>query len=253
MRLIDPPVTFDALFNFRDLGGYETVLGARTRANRVFRSDGLHRCTADDLRRLAQIGIARVVDLRTARERTDDGCFDHRHPSIDYRHVPILDEVGGIAGASADTASGDVPLLATYRHIVTLRGARVVEALHSIVTADGPVVFHCTAGKDRTGIVAALALAAVGVPDDTIVEDYARSAAAMQQLVAWYQQNRDGDVTGAALGDERAARLLGADPEWMRTVLDEIRADHGTVRRYLIASGATPSLLEALYETLLAD
>jgi protein-tyrosine phosphatase len=254
MTVTNPAPTFDALFNFRDLGGYRTADDRTTVAGRVYRSDGMHRASIEDLGRIELLGITRVVDLRTTHERTEDGGFDDAHPTIEYRHVPIFERLSGIAGARAETVdeNDDTPLLTTYRYMLTERRALVVDALEAVAGAPGPVVFHCTAGKDRTGIVAALLLSAVGVPDDTIIEDYARSRVAMERLVDWYRVNRAANARGSALLDERAARLLEADPDWMRTVLHELRAEHGTVRRYLIACGATPTLLEGLYDTLVA-
>ena len=257
--LPDELPTFAALFNFRDLGGYPTITGARTLRGRVFRSDGIHRCGDDDLERLTQLGLTRVIDLRTDRERTNDGCFDPEHPSIDYHHVPVLDEAAGVAGLEARRAEiakaeaeGIPPLLATYRRVLATRGERLVEAIELIASAPGPVAFHCTAGKDRTGLVAALVLSSVGVPDDVVVEDYARSRAAMTRLVEWYRANRAGDTTGANLTSRRSRSLLGAEPEWMRTVLDELREQHGSVPRYLQSVGATRSLLDRLAERLIA-
>jgi protein-tyrosine phosphatase len=244
---------FDALFNFRDLGGHVAADGRTVAPGRVFRSDGMQRASLDDLGRIELLGITRVVDLRTTRERVDDGCFDDAHPTIEYRHVPILEAVGGVAGARAETMreQDDTPLLTTYRFMLTERRALLVEALDAVVTAPGAAVFHCTAGKDRTGILAMLLLSVVGVSDDAIVDDYGRSRDAMVRLVDWYRAHRRDDTTGAGLLDERASRLLGADPEWMRVVLAEIRDEHDSVRDYLLTAGATPALLTGIERKLL--
>src|SRR5690606_8815017 len=101
-------------------------------------------------------------------------------------------------------AEGIPPLLATYRRVLATRGERLVEAIDLIVSAPGPVAFHCTAGKDRTGLVAALVLSSVGVPDDVVVDDYARSRAAMTQLVEWYRQHRARDLTASSLTGARS-------------------------------------------------
>src|SRR5829696_8848308 len=108
---------FDALFNFRDLGGHVTDDGRIVQPGVVYRSDGMHRASLDDLGRIELLGITRVVDLRTTHERTEDGCFDDEHPSIEYRHIPIFERLRGVAGARAETmaADDDTPLLTTYR------------------------------------------------------------------------------------------------------------------------------------------
>jgi protein-tyrosine phosphatase len=248
------PPEFEALFNFRDLGGHPTSSGARTVHGRVFRADGVHRCAEADITRLEQIGMARVIDLRTERERANDGCFDEEHHSIDYRHVPVLEEVRGVAGAAAEerpVEERQLALLDTYRKILAKRGERLVEVLELIVSAPGPVVFHCTAGKDRTGIVTALVLSSVGVDDERIAVDYGRSREAMDRLVEWYRANRSHDMSGANLRDDRSSRLLGADPEWMLTVLTELRTDYGDVPGYLRAVGADASLVDGLRARML--
>ena len=191
---------FEALFNFRDLGGYTTADGSHTRWGSVFRADGLHRATPGDLRRLEAIGITTVVDLRTGHERVDDGSFDAEHPSIDYRHSPIFDD---LTGDDRPNRESENYLAELYVRMIAAKGDRLVGAVRAIVDAPGPVVFHCTAGKDRTGVVAALMLSAVGVADDTIAQDYALSHAAMDALVDWYRTNRSASANNpmAGVGD----------------------------------------------------
>ena len=136
-------LAFDALFNFRDLGGYPALDGeATTRWGVLFRSDGLHRATAGDLERLAGLGVASVVDLRTPFERTEDGSFDDVPSAVVYHHVPLFED---LTGERPDTESDDY-LLHLYIHIVTGRGDRVGEALRHVIATDRPLVFHCTAG-----------------------------------------------------------------------------------------------------------
>src|SRR5688572_346755 len=87
---------FDALFNFRDLGGYPAREGnATTRWGVMFRSDGVHRATPRDLERLVELGVATVVDLRTTHERREDGSFDDAPSSVAYHHVPLFDDLTG--------------------------------------------------------------------------------------------------------------------------------------------------------------
>ena len=235
---------FEALVNFRDLGGHATTTRRVTRRSVMFRADGLQRCTAVDVATLEALGVRRVVDLRTAHERLDDGSFDPRHPSIEYRHVPILDDVSGIGEIVHDE-----PLVVSYLHMIDERGGRIVEAVNAVVGSPGPVVFHCTAGKDRTGVLAALLLTAVGVPKETVVADYAKSHAAMEKLIAWYRVHRpspDAPVQAPVAGDDRRRRLMGAEPEWMAKVLDVVERRHGGAERYLLRAGATAATLREL-------
>lgn len=239
---------FEALVNFRDLGGHATEQNRVTRTRTVYRADGVHRCTPNDLATLEALGVRRVVDLRTAHERLADGSFPPRHETIEYRHVPILDDVSGLGEIAHDE-----PLVVSYLHMIEERGARIVEALDAVVGSPGPVVFHCTAGKDRTGVLAALVLRAVDVPVETVVADYAKSHDAMERLVAWYRRNEPaGDTVRSVEDDPARERLMGARPEWMTRVLDVVDTRHGGALRYLLAAGATPATLRVLRSRMLA-
>jgi protein-tyrosine phosphatase len=239
---------FDALVNFRDLGGHETETGRFTRRGVFYRADGVHRCSASDTALLEGLGVSRVVDLRTAHERVSDGSVDPRHPSIEYRHVPLLDDVSGLGEIAHDE-----PLVVSYLQMLEERSGRVVAAVNAVVGAPGPVVFHCTAGKDRTGVLAAVLLRAVGVPTEAVVADYAKSHAAMDRLIAWYRTNRpstDAPVQAVEPGDDRRRRLMGAEPQWMAKVLDVLERRHDGAERYLLSAGATPSTLRELRRRL---
>jgi protein-tyrosine phosphatase len=239
---------FDALVNFRDLGGHATERHRTTRPRTVYRADGVHRCTPGDVATLEALGVRRVVDLRTAHERVADGSFAPQHPTIEYRHVPILDDVSGIGEIAEDE-----PLVVSYLHMIEQRSSRIVQAIEAIVGSPGPVVFHCTAGKDRTGVMAALILQALGVPRETIVADYAKSQMAMDRLIAWYKAHRpERDSVVDPAVDPSRAKLMGARPEWMHRVLDVVDLRYGGAERYLLASGATPTTLRALRVRLLA-
>jgi protein-tyrosine phosphatase len=241
-------LAFDALFNFRDLGGYPVRDGeATTRWGVLFRSDGLHRATTSDLERLAGLGLASVVDLRTPFERIEDGSFDDVPNGVLYHHVPLFEDLGG---ERPGTESDDY-LLHLYIHIVTTRGDRVAEALRLVIAADRPLAFHCTAGKDRTGVIAALVLSAVGVPDDVIADDYALSGEAMDALVAWYRERRRDDEP-APMQTAAAMNRLGADAEWMRQLMTFIRAEYGSIEGYLRSIGLGSADLVAL-STKLVD
>jgi protein-tyrosine phosphatase len=239
---------FEALVNFRDLGGHATVRHGVTRPRTVFRADGMHRCTDADVATLESLGVRRVIDLRTAQERVADGSFAAQHPTIEYRHIPLLDDVSGLGEIVHDE-----PLVVSYLHMIEARGARLARAIEAIVGSPGPVVFHCTAGKDRTGVLAALVLCAVGVPRETVVADYAKSHAAMERLIAWYRTHRPAhDGVRDPNEDASRAKLMGAQPEWMHKVLDVVDERYGGVDRYLLAAGVTPTTLRALRVRMLA-
>lgn len=230
--------TFTALFNFRDVGGYRTRDGHTVRRRRLYRSDSLHRIEGPDLEAFGALGIRTVVDLRRPAEVTrlgrvpeyDGLVYRHIHPEHrDWAEIPYDEELG-LARYLADR----------YLDLAETGAAGIGEAVG--VVADetaAPVVVHCVAGKDRTGVVCALALSTVGVDDTTIAEDYALSAAASQRFTAWLR---------ARLPAEKPlpAPYLSSPAEAMLLFLDGLRQRHGSVQGYLLDAGLTRAQLDSL-------
>lgn len=244
----------DHVFNLRDLGGYRTVDGATTRWGHVFRADGLHRTTPAGGAVLAGLGIRRVIDLRTAEERSGEGVF--AHDAVEGVHLPILQQLWAMDELDRPDFDAARFLLAGMCEMTELHGERLAAVLRYVAINRGePLVFHCTAGKDRTGVVAALLLALVGVDDDTIAADYALSEPAALRMAEWYRANRpkkeaDGGVR-ATLDPARAMKLLAARPETMHEFLGHLRSGHGSVPAYLASVGLDDGEIDALGRCLL--
>jgi protein-tyrosine phosphatase len=244
------------VFNLRDVGGLATADGRTVATGLVFRSDGLHRAPADERHLLHELGVRRVIDLRTDTERETEGWY--RFDGIESRHVPIIERFDKMMELfdDSDSGQGDDPLLYLYQ--ILSRDDR--EALASVLAqlADSvvegvPVVFHCTAGKDRTGMVAALLLSGLGVGVDQIAAEHARSAEPAQRMAAWYRANRgDGPSRMEKMGiaPEMMKSLLGAEASTMEATLAGIADEHGSVQQYLHTIGATGSI-ELLQKHLL--
>lgn len=169
-------IAFDGTVNTRDLGGWPLPSGGATRFGRVWRSDAFTHATQRDRDRLAERGVRTFLDLRTLAE-----VEEAPHPlAVDERfqivHVDVFGPV--VAGIMRGEVTGDPFDLRTH-YIASFRLARdaYAQAFAGMTKAleahEGPVVVHCTAGKDRTGLVAALLLRAVGVDDATIAAEYA--------------------------------------------------------------------------------
>jgi protein-tyrosine phosphatase len=190
----------DGPVNFRDLGGYRTRDGREVRWGRVYRSDSLHTLTQADLARLDELGIRLVCDLRRDAECAAGPSPIEGRDGMRVEHLPI----GGLAAETRDMAGrmlrGEIPEVSVgmmadvYLTILELHpdsfGAVVAGAARE---ANLPMVVHCTAGKDRTGVASAVLLAALGVDEETIAADYeltnefqarARIAAVRPQLEA---------------------------------------------------------------------
>jgi len=219
--------------NFRDLGGYPTGDGRRTAWQRVFRADGLTNLTDDDLVVLDGLGIRTVIDLRTELETETRGRFPERAEHITYHHLPLTDTLPGQEQAPD---WGDPGFVAErYRNMLDNGAVPVARAVAILADAANlPAVFHCSVGKDRTGVLAAVVLGLLGVPDDVIVEDYALSGVAMAQVLE--RLEREFPDAGDVIDHYRPV-LLSAEPASMRGLLDAIGSDYGSFEALADALG----------------
>jgi protein-tyrosine phosphatase len=226
--------------NFRDLGGHPTPAGP-TRFGRVFRSDSLAHAGPDHVARLTdELGVRTVVDLRSAKE-LDELPLDHlRAVGIAVHHTPLFD---GLFSQDLAHRVHELTLLDLYDLILEQCAAGLVEAVRVIASDDNhPVVFMCAAGKDRTGVVTALVLASVGVDEESIIADYARSAHAVDEIKARVRSR----ATGGRVPDQ----MFGAEGETMRALLANLAARHGSAAEYLLHHGVERRELDALRRSL---
>ena len=220
-------------FNFRDLGGYSSRHGGTVRWRRLFRADGLHRLSADDLDLLRNLGLSTVIDLRTASEVDERGRIDGPHDRVDYYHLPMIDVLPDRGELPAWV---DASFVAERYAVMLAEGeATIVEALAILTDPVAyPAVFHCAAGKDRTGILSALVLGLLGVADEDIVADYALSAKAMIRMFDWLQAQYPDKAKEL---QSSAAAIVTVEPQTMSLFLGRFRADHGTFEDYAASVG----------------
>ncbi len=247
-------IPLEGAVNFRDLGGYVTADGRRTRWGSVFRSDAFHALTDDDRRRFAELGLKIVYDLRTDGERAS---LPNLLPDDD-----TLRSIGLVLSSGEDDGGGLPPLTELlegagfvhqlYRGLIS-NGAPVFGSLLSgLARADAlPAVFHCLWGKDRTGLAAALLLSTLGVPQADVVDDYLLT-----------ERFRSGDdveralerLAAAGVPPEAAAGVVATTGWVMDAVLTEICEQHGDIDAFLLGPGEmSRQSLEELRRLLLTD
>jgi protein-tyrosine phosphatase len=236
-------ITLEGAVNFRDLGGYPAGDGQQTRWRLLFRADGLGDLTEADFETMRALGIRTVIDLRSG-EELERGRFDVEAHPVTFHHFPIIEKL-----PDAEEFDRRPGLLgAQYLDMVRDAGAAFVRVLRVLAGPDAlPAVFHCTAGKDRTGVLSALVLSLLGVDEESVVADYALSGAAMTRLrakiVVKYPESRE--------TIENISEVFAAEPAQMEALLDHLRAEHGSVVAYLRRLGAGDDLIAALRASLL--
>lgn len=243
-------IQFESVLNFRDLGGYRTLDGKTTGWGRIFRSGELCRMTDSDFARLTQeIRINTVLDLRDRIELEQQGTGRIAESGMKYFNVPFTTGDGGrtldIERFKGFRNMGEVYLY-FFRH--KAYGRQVVKALEIIADpANHPLVFHCAAGKDRTGVLAATILSILGVPDEDIIEDYTLTTPFMKDLIDLLNNN-PGIVEGT---DSLPDYFWTSTAESMELFLTALRHEYGSVKGYLEAHGAQAELFDRLKEALL--
>jgi protein-tyrosine phosphatase len=249
---MDRHIEFEGTFNFRDIGGYRTESGGAVRWRRVFRSGALDEMTAGDQTRARdEFGVSTVIDLRhpdememygPARTELAGSAVTNLNASLmptaaSYdEHIARSNELHG-PGASTEK----------YGYLLTVGSAEVARAFELFADESAhAVVVHCTAGKDRTGMVIALLLEVLGVGREQIGADYELSNLAIPRLVAY------GDAKGRTPDlspEERVARLK-TPAEKITELMALVQRDYGSARGFLTASGVSDQTLDRIVDLL---
>lgn len=259
-------IELDGAVNVRDLGGLPAPDGARVQPNRLIRADNLQGLSDADVRTLVDDhGVRAVADLRTGVEVDAEGPGPMtREPLVDVEHLSLFPEAGRNTDAAALDEDAPVVLpwqnrdkdlsdhprrgaAAVYLGYLEDRSDSAIAALRLIARTGGATIVHCAAGKDRTGVVVALALAEVGVPREAIVEDYARSAERIEKIFERLMASRtyNADLSGQDVDKHRTR------PETMQRLLAAIDDEFGGVPAWLRSHGWTDDDAAALRARLL--
>ena len=252
---------FEGLENFRDFGDYDAAAGWRIARGRLFRSAHPGRATEADLQRLAGLGIGAVVDLRRAGERREQP--GRRPAGWAGRVIETYHDAGAEAPHIAFLKSSELTVASarafmerTYRDLpfdpvhLDLFG-RYFRAVGESAT---PVLIHCAAGKDRTGLLAALTHRLLGVHRDDMIADYLLTNTALDlSAQAPAIARRIEAFTGRPAPHEAVVAFLGVEADWLQTALDAIAERYGSLDVYLDrALGVDARLRDRIGEHLCA-
>lgn len=239
--VVSAPLSLAGAGNVRELGGYPTASGAVTRTHMFLRSDRLHRIDDADLAFLYDYGVRLLVDLRTQKEIRRGVSRLMGYRDVEFIHAPFFDNVQ----SSEMAAHFPSTMGKLYCNLLDNDRESMVAVFSAIARhPDDCALFHCSAGKDRTGTIAMLLLQLAGVADDVIVADYAATENNMREIFA--EQKRERREAGIVFPDY----LLQSSPIDMTVALHHLKKVYGDARSYLQAIGLSPQQIQSIRKKL---
>ena len=232
-------VELDGAYNVRDLGGLHTTDGGKTRQGILYRGDSLDQISPNDVEILTtRLGIRAVIDLRTEPEAKP---LDWKFVSVEYCRYPLIEE--GRIGREPFPSDNPEKLAKVYYgnvHDGMKAVAQIFSSLDHYVSLDIPSIFHCAAGRDRTGVISALLLDVLDVRDTDISIDYVQSNRHAHHVTQRLAENP------LYSNDSSPQNVILLKPETILLFLDIVRERHGSSESFLLACGVQPQALERL-------
>ncbi|MGM0873266.1 MAG: tyrosine-protein phosphatase [Bacillota bacterium] len=235
-------IKFEKLYNFRDIGGLQTEDGRRVKSGVLFRSDDISRITKNDLAMLQEFGLKLICDLRTVNERKFKMYQIPENWGTVVKHIPIYHGSQDLShraffnllvGKSKDINFEDM-IKEFYHCMVNERKAEIREVISSVANDQHvPALIHCTGGKDRTGLIAALIQLFLGFSYETVIDQYLRSNA----LVEPRMKKAERFIRIMSLyriSPERIKPLLIVNKAYLENVLQDMFKQYGSVESYLM-------------------
>ncbi len=244
-------IQLEGAVNFRDIGGYPTLSGQRVKWGKMYRSAALNTLTDGDLAKLKALHIATIIDFRgpyeikAAPDKVPAGAIDINLPA-GSENIGDSNYMKNMVRSMKNDSS----LLQFYSDLTPFR-ERYLPMFNQLLAAktDSAVLFHCTAGKDRTGIAAALILYALGVSEQSIMEDYLATN--------YYRRNENEKAVKGMVQlyhlDETVARsMMAARANYLNATFESIKSSYGSIDTYLeTVMGLTKEKRNSLKEKFL--
>jgi len=241
--------------NFRALGGYEAAGGRTVRQRHLFRSDALFRLTESDAAQVQALGVTTLIDFRTPDELEEHGFGGMDHLDAEHLHLPTIDTTRRVLDLTEipdEVARALVTAADAYMMMLDRGSNAYASALRVVAGSEAPVVFFCAAGKDRTGVFAAIVLGLLGVSDEDIVTDYALTHEVIEKIHIL----RTSTAGAANESASSYAHLIGEDlrnayPASMQTTIERLRERYGGWEGYASEIGVGSEVLDELRARLL--
>ncbi len=240
MNFISQPLPLKGAYNVRDLGGYPTKEGKTTKYKSFLRADSLANLNADDRKYLYDYGVRLVIDLRAEAEtKRNPDAIDHQ--AMEYINFPLLDNI------QSSFLQGNMPgnMSEMYVQLVENSKPTLAAVLRKLAECGGCALYHCTAGKDRTGVMTMLLLTLAGVDIDTVVADYSITEEYMQPVFT--QQKKMIQAAGIEVPDF----VFQSKPAFMRKLIKYIEQQYHTTENYLLQAGLNEPVIEKLRHKLI--
>jgi protein-tyrosine phosphatase len=230
---------FSGAKNFRDLGGYQTADGRTVRWELLYRSDSLHKLNAADIKRLSALRLDRVIDLRSQMEARREPDRLPKEWSGRLVEIPILDSTTQATQESRREFLRNLKNIDPIQYmnqmnveLATKFTPQMKQFVGEVLSANGrPVLFHCAAGKDRTGFAAAVLLRALGVPQDVVLQDYQLTNQYLEKGYATaltLMRLVKGKTFSVTIG-----KFMQAHPEYLGAAFESINLEYGSFDGYL--------------------
>lgn len=237
-------LSFEGGRNFRDLGGYTTVDGKTVKWGKLYRSGVLHNLTEDAYGQIEALGIETVVDFRSTEERqkepTEWQAGEIEHLTWDYDMGNWEQEFAKVF-AKPDFGKDDITQMMDkgYVGLVNQQAPHYRAMFEELLEDEQPLLFHCTAGKDRTGVGAALILTALGVDRETVMQDYLLSNETLKGLDMLKlpedasEKEKRMFAFFSQLPPEVRDVMAGVEASWLESAFAEMERQHGSVEGYI--------------------